>query len=133
MNKLNINIIKYRRLSLLSQKETAKRLKMKASTYSQMERHGNITVDRLISLADIFQVSLLDLLEDIYEEPKITNNTASDIALPPKNKYIPRENSNSNEENNVISILRSLPKKEREELLNIIQKAYYDYKYRRIN
>ena len=53
---INQRIILYRKMANLTQTEVAEKMGMKCSTYSQMERKGSISTERLLALADIFGV-----------------------------------------------------------------------------
>lgn len=62
METINQRVRKYRKELFLSQADVAGMLGMKTSTYSQMERMGNITCETLLKLAEIFKVDALKLL-----------------------------------------------------------------------
>ncbi len=64
---VNQRIARLRKLRGLTQAEMAEKLGMKSSTYSQMERTGNITTQRLIDIANILKVRVSDLL---YDDPE---------------------------------------------------------------
>ncbi len=51
-NDINERIKKYRKEKKLTQGELAAKLDIKTSTYSQMEREGNITVDMALKIAE---------------------------------------------------------------------------------
>lgn len=51
-NEINERIRKYRKEKKLTQGELAKKIDIKTSTYSQMEREGNITVDMALKIAE---------------------------------------------------------------------------------
>ena len=51
MSTLNDRIAKYRKLANLTQTDMAEKLNIKCSTYSQMERKGIISADRLFEMA----------------------------------------------------------------------------------
>ncbi len=57
MEEVNERIAQCRRLSGLTQTDIAEKLNIKCSTYSQMEREGNISANRLYKLAEIFGVT----------------------------------------------------------------------------
>ena len=54
---INQRVAIYRKMANLTQTEAAERLGMKCSTYSQMERKGNISVDKLMAIAEVFGVN----------------------------------------------------------------------------
>lgn len=70
---INQRVAKCRKLANLTQTDVAEKLGMKCSTYSQMERKGIISAERLSKMADIFNVSPNYLLNgeepNIYEVP----------------------------------------------------------------
>ncbi len=57
MSTLNERIVKCRKLANLTQTDMAEKLNIKCSTYSQMERKGIISAERLFDMAEIFDVS----------------------------------------------------------------------------
>ena len=62
METINQRVKKYRKELFLSQADVAQMLDMKTSTYSQMERMGNITCETLLKLTEILKVDVLKLL-----------------------------------------------------------------------
>ncbi len=89
---INKRIMKCRRDRLLTQGETAKYLGIKVSTYSQMERNGHITAERLKSLAELFNVDIYYLL---YGENK--SQTVTEIMEVTPKKYLFLEDISSAE------------------------------------
>ena len=82
METINQRVRKYRKDLFLNQSDVAQMLGMKTSTYSQMERMGNITCDTLLKLTKILKVDVLKLLygEDIQKkEMKDINEFKADI------------------------------------------------------
>ena len=59
---INRRIAQYRKLAQFSQEELAELMDMKPSTYSQMERRGNIDCVRLLRIAKILKADILELL-----------------------------------------------------------------------
>ena len=57
---INKRVVYYRKQKHLTQATVAERIGMKSSTYSQMERKGNITGEMIIKIAKIFEVGLYD-------------------------------------------------------------------------
>ena len=53
---INKRVRIYRKRAGLTQNELAERLGMKGSTYSQMEREGNIPANRLLQIADVLGI-----------------------------------------------------------------------------
>ena len=82
METINQRVRKYRKDLFLSQADVAQMLDMKTSTYSQMERMGNITCETLLKLTEILKVDVLKLLygEDMpKKEIKDINEFKADI------------------------------------------------------
>ena len=82
METINQRVKKYRKELFLSQADVAQMLGMKTSTYSQMERMGNITCETLLKLTEILKVDVLKLLygEDMpKKEIKDINEFKADI------------------------------------------------------
>ncbi len=59
---INERIRLLRKQRKYSQKYVAQKMNMKISTYSQMEREGNITCDTLLALSEILEVDELTIL-----------------------------------------------------------------------
>ena len=71
---INERIRYFRRKLKYTQADVAKMLDMKISTYSQMERKGNITCETLIKLTHILKTDALTLLYgENYEEESNVN------------------------------------------------------------
>ena len=68
---INKRVAKYRKKCRMKQFEVAELLDMKVSTYSQMERLGDISAERIRKLAEIFNIDVKKLLygED-YSTPE---------------------------------------------------------------
>ena len=82
METINQRVRKYRKDLFLNQSDVAQMLGMKTSTYSQMERMGNITCETHLKLTKILKVDVLKLLygEDIQKkEMKDINEFKADI------------------------------------------------------
>lgn len=82
METINQRVKKYRKELFLSQADVAQMLDMKTSTYSQMERMGNMTCETLLKLTEILKVDVLKLLygEDMpKKEIKDINEFKADI------------------------------------------------------
>lgn len=61
--RINENIAYIRKARGISQAELAKRIGMKTSTYSQMERRGNITIPKIEQIAEALDVNKDDIIE----------------------------------------------------------------------
>lgn len=119
-NEINKRIAMYRKLLGLSQAQTAERMGMKSSTYSQMERGGSITCDRLLALSEIFGVSAHYLLCG-------STNENNDV-LREKSFFEEKDNNPpfvlSKQEENYIKILRNLSKNAKKEVIEFLQTKY---------
>ena len=95
MKEINKRIRHYRRIRNFSQTDIAERLGLKCSTYSQMERKGDITCERLIRLSEILRVDATTLLYGEGDYPQYNEKSKPEPEpepLPPKpnpepNKY----------------------------------------------
>lgn len=116
---INDRIRKYRNLRKLTQVEVAESLGMKSSTYSQMERGGSITTDRLIKIAHLLTVDVRELLfGNFYNftvpKPEITPKLQEfniDLTL---------------KEINYIKILRFLEKSDRRDVIEYMEQKYHN-------
>lgn len=138
---INRRIARCRKLADLTQTEAAEKMGMKCSTYSQMERKGNISADRLLKLAQIFGVHPDELL---YEK-KNTSSTPSEAPAAavtasapafPSATIIHQDDYEdgrpvfiiSKKEENLLKIIRNLPKSARDEVISFIEQKYRENK-----
>ena len=128
-NNINQNVASCRKLAELKQSDVAEKLNLKTSTYSQMERKGNITAEMIVKLAELFKVHPNVLLYgNDYKETDDQNNgnmTLSEPYTPP----IPEPTSSSitvltNSEENIIKIIRNLSKADRDDVYSFIEAKY---------
>ena len=114
-------IVRELRMKLgLTQADVAERLGMITTTYSQMEREGNIPAHRINQLAEIFQVEpsyLLGVEIPKFEQPTVT------IPIPE-----PMDLVLTNREKNSIEMIRRMKPEDREEVFRII-KEMHDKKF----
>lgn len=135
-NSINKRVCSFRKLANLTQAETAEKMNMKCSTYSQMERKGKISAERLIRLAKIFGIKPEILLfggaietPQIIEpeEPKKTIEPVTlnqpPIIIDPPPPFIPTKN-----EENYIKILRTLKPEDRDEVIKFLELKYKNSK-----
>lgn len=128
---INQRIALYRKLANLTQTEAAEKLGMKCSTYSQMERKGSISAEKLIALADIFGVTPETLLYDVPARG-ILNFTHNEslgkekvhqpepvISSDPSSYFVA-----THKEESIIKILRNLPREDYEEIIGMINEKY---------
>jgi len=122
---INQRVARNRKLLDLTQQETAEKLGMKCSTYSQMERRGNISANMVLKLAAIFNISPDALLYGENQQKNDTDgNTLGQTPTPPvKPNPIPPLLL-TNREENIIKILRTLSKEDKNEVIALIEKKY---------
>lgn len=127
MYEINRRVASCRKLAGFTQQDAAEKLGMKCSTYSQMERRGNISGERLAKLAEIFNVSVTYLLLGIETEPEAEQKTDALTLSTPIELPVSKEPTMllTRREENIITIIRNLSKDRREELIKYIQDNYY--------
>ena len=140
---INERIARCRKLANLTQTETAEKMGMKCSTYSQMERKGSISTDRLLILAHIFNVSPNTLLFGTDIDSNDNKTTGNTLNLEPQNEIKPALSQSgdfyenkfksapfivSHKEENILKILRNLPKSARDEVIEFINQKYQESK-----
>lgn len=124
-NPINDRIRATRKAKGFKQLQVAKLIGIKESTYSQMERTGNITSDRIVQLAEIFGVST-DYLLTGKDEDTIS------FAPPPRETAVLHEKSYFEQDKleltpneiSIITILRNFHKDVREDVINYIEEKY---------
>ena len=129
MKDVNYRIAHWRKLSGFNQTELAEKLGIKCNTYSQMERKGLISAERLFEMAKIFGVSpcyLFNETEPCREEAKTsivpqTENMPS-ILNQPEIPMIKRDVFVvTKKEENLIKILRKLSKEDYNATMKFIE------------
>ncbi len=127
-NPINDRIRTTRKAKRLKQYQVAQFLGIKESTYSQMERTGNVTSDRIVQLAEIFGVTTDYLLtgkdsdELSFAPPEQTTSIVREKAFYEQDNRLeltPNEIS-------IITILRNFPKDVREDVINYIEEKYHN-------
>ena len=115
---INQRIKRYRLLSNMTQTDVAERLGIKCAAYSQMERSGNVSTDRIVVLARLFNVSISTLV------------LGEDDFNPTKLQQIPNpfELSLTDNEETIIRTMRQLPRQVRKEIEEFISKKYKESK-----
>lgn len=134
---INQRVVKCRKLADLTQADVAEKLGMKGSTYSQMERKGIISAERLSKMAEIFDVSPNYLLtgEEIskYTIPPIVPQGESipqpvlmqpEPVLPQKKVFVVTK-----KEENLIKIIRFLSKPNYDKVIKFIDSVYHEEKH----
>ena len=134
---INQRIAKCRKLANLTQQETAEKLGMKCSTYSQMERKGRISVDRALQLANILNVPKEYILYGGTNTPPlfppqapqdgiidINQTPTPPVIVDPKPVDPTPSILLTKREENIIKRLRTLPKDAKEEIIALIESKY---------
>lgn len=116
---INKRILLIRKDLGLIQSDVAKMLGIRTSTYSQMERKGNVTCETLIKLAKIFNVDVLTLLygEDI---PKIEKKIPTIRELKKDIDGIPPLVAKDVYEKFAVIAMRNLPDDSKQEIYELI-------------
>ena len=114
---INKRISTYRKLAGHTQQTAADALGIKKNTYARMELHGNPTPDMLVRLANLYNISVNQLVFDAAADPTRLNEPApklekhTDITL-------------TTNETNCIKACRKLTKEQRNEVMALINKLY---------
>ena len=133
---INQRIALYRKMANLTQTEVAEKMGMKCSTYSQMERKGAISADRLLVLADILGVTPEMLLYETPTVKKLDFSAAETVTSSlhqnkdpfGKAPFSPAPFIPTHKEESIIKILRNLPKSYYDEVVAFIDQKYKDSK-----
>ena len=119
---INRRIFYYRKLANLTQNETADLLGMKHSTYSQMERKGNISVEMLLRLARIFHVRPEVFFSDQQELHQPVTRLESDFGI----NFIPTHNDIQ-----VMTMFHNMLANERKRVMEFMDLIYHEKKERK--
>ena len=124
---INQRIACCRKLRNMTQSDLAQMLNIKTSTYSQMERKGDITAERLIKIADFLNVDIKFLLFGEEWQEII-------LAKPPERILLKEEKVKKKEETpeyiltakekRIIAIWRYFSQKNKNEFIAVIEKMY---------
>ena len=134
--KINQRIALYRKMANLTQTEVAEKMGMKCSTYSQMERKGSISTERLLVLADILGVTPEMLLYETTMAKKLDFSAAETVTSSlnqnkdpfGKAPFSPAPFIPTHKEESIIKILRNLPKSYYDEVVTFINQKYKESK-----
>ena len=121
---INQRIRSQRKKLQYTQYQVAKMLSMKESTYSQMERKGNITCEILIKLCDILNTDALTLLYGEKEQPKESKKTEE---IEKNFSTIPMLVAQNLYENFAVIAMRSLPSKKKQEIYEFVLNKLKEY------
>lgn len=135
---INQRIALYRKLANLTQTEAAEKMGMKCSTYSQMERKGSISAERLLALSEIFGVKPDVLLYDTSSQSSeaVDFSGAESASGQHLHQSVPFSDATlgpspfivTHKEENIIKILRNLPKPDYDEVISLIDRKYKESK-----
>lgn len=133
--KINGKVKELRKKKGLTQARVAELLGMKTSSYSQMERMGNIPVQRILNLAAIFDVDPLEILNagknsalNVQTDDNnmaVLNQPLAKIDQDDTEKFIL-----TNREKNAIIMLHNMKASDREKIYAMI-KELHDKKYKK--
>ncbi len=133
MKDVNRRILNYRKMANLTQTDMAEKLDIKCSTYSQMERKGLITVDRLFEMSKIFGVSPCQLYlgKEPCRDEAISSLQAAqpsilkqpEIEKPKKEIFIVTK-----KEENMLKIIRNLSKSNYNKIMDLVGELYKEEK-----
>lgn len=107
---LNERIAFYRKMNGMRQQDVAEALHLKTSTYSQLERTGNITVSRLKEIAAIIETDIQVLLGG----EEVPTKERGDLGIEPEIESISWEKQ-------LVDIARELSEDDRKKLFNYCQ------------
>ena len=133
---INRRIALYRKMANLTQTEVAEKMGMKCSTYSQMDRKGSISTERLLVLADILGVTPEMLLYETTMAKKLDFSAAETVTSSlnqnkdpfGKAPFSPAPFIPTHKEESIIKILRNLPKSYYDEVVTFINQKYKESK-----
>ena len=133
---INQRIALYRKMANLTQTEVAEKMGMKCSTYSQMERKGSISTERLLTICKILGVTPEMLLYDNTEGKKLDFSGTETMTSTLNQQSNPFANSSygpapfipTHKEESIIKILRNLPKPYYDDVVNFIEAKYKESK-----
>ena len=120
---INERVAFYRKLRGMRQEDLAHKIKMKSSTYSQMERSGEISASRLLKIAEALDISpdCLFGTGSIFEQPKKEN-----IVVAKQTSTLPEayQNTYFSEEEQVVDIIHNLKQKNKKRVFDFVREIY---------
>ena len=136
MKTVNERIAKYRRLSNIKQRDMAEKLGMKGSTYSQMEREGIVSAERLFQMAEIFGITPCELYNGVepcksnISNPQTPTDNPSTLIF--QQSTMPKIEKEiftvTKKEENLIKIIRNLSKPNYDKTMKFIEEIYKEDK-----
>lgn len=136
MKDVNRHIVHWRKVSGFNQTDIAEKLGIKTNTYSQMERTGTVSAERLFKLAEIFGIKPCQLYygeelckpEPLPPVPEITEGQDV-LKNPPPAIPEPEVFFVTNKEESLIKILRNLSKANKDAAIKYVEALYHQEKY----
>ncbi len=130
---INGRIAMYRKLAGFTQAQAAEKLGMKYTTYAQMERKGTVSTTRLLDMAAVFGIKPEDLL---YGESSYNYRPTQESVVTLHQEPVPLFKGPApivitNQEENIIKIIRNFSKADRDDVISYIEKKYKDAKNRK--
>ena len=136
---INQRVIKCRRLLNMTQTDVADRMGLKCSTYAQMERKGIISAERLLMIAEIFEVSPAYLLSG-EEDSKYSASSLAESAeqnsenilkqpqpaLPQKEVFVITK-----KEENLVKMIRNFSKPNYNRVIKLIETIFAEEKFKK--
>ena len=138
-SEINQRVRKCRKEKKIKQYQVAEKMGLKITTYSQMEREGNISGERLVLLAEILGVSTEYLLygkENNDDTLNFSKTSEKEPNLFKEPSFYNNENNSDDDdyfpvtpnEISIITILRNFPKDVKKEVISYIEKRYKETK-----
>ena len=126
-NTINKRVVHYRKLANLTQSETAEKMDMKLSTYSQMERVGKISGERIVRLSEIFNIDQYLLLHNEFdEENTATKQGVEDAVLRQETVDVkqPAAFIPTAKEIGFIKMFRNIPRADQQEVIAFLSEKH---------
>lgn len=119
---INARVARCRKLRDMTQADVAEKLGMKCSTYSQMERKGNISAQMVLHLANIFEIEPDVILygENMPLRPTVVADPILPQPEPKPPIHVDPPLILTDRETNIIRIIRNLSKDKKEEAISYI-------------
>ena len=119
---INARVARCRKLRDMTQADVAEKLGMKCSTYSQMERKGNISAQMVLHLANIFEIEPDVILygENMPLRPTVVADPILSQPEPKHPIHVDPPLILTDRETNIIRIIRNLSKDKKEEAISYI-------------
>lgn len=120
---INERVAFYRKLRGMRQEDLAHKINMKPSSYSQMERSGEISASRLLKIAEALDISPDCLFgsANIFEQPQ-----KEKIVVAKQTSTLPEayQNMYYSEEEQIIDIIHHLKAKNKKRVFDLVREIY---------